>query len=74
MFKYLWIVVILVFYLWWAFEAVKGFIEEIIYTKKYRKSRFKLDYCPSVTAWYIFIHAIAILVWSALEFVLYYMP
>lgn len=71
MFKYLWIVVIFALYLWWAFEAIKGLIEEIKFAKKYHRE-FKFDYLPYVTCWYILIHAIVILAWSVVEFILYY--
>lgn len=71
MFKYLWMAAVIVPYIWWTFKAIKGLIEEIIYSKKYRKD-FKFGYLPDVTFWYIIIHALAILAWSLLEFILYY--
>lgn len=71
MFKYLWIVFIVAVYALWVFKAIKGFIEEIKFAKRHHE-RFNLDYLPVVTVLYIVVHAIAILVLSAIEFCFYY--
>lgn len=71
MFKYLWLVVIVIPYLWWTFEAIKGLIKEIIHTKKCHE-RFEFAYVPDATFWYVIVHGIAVLAWSLLEFILYY--
>lgn len=72
MFKYLWIVVISVLYLWWLIKAMQGLVEEIKFAKTTPHKRIKFDCLPYATSWYIFIHAIAILAWSIAEFLFYY--
>ncbi len=71
MFKYLWLVIIAALYLWWLFEAMKGLIDEIRFDIKIH-SKFRIDNCPDVTVWFILLHVGAILVWSIMEFILYY--
>lgn len=71
MFKYLWMVVVVAPYLWWTFKAIKGLINEIIYTQKCHK-RFEFDYLPDVTICYVIVHALAISAWSLVEFILFY--
>lgn len=70
MFKYLWIVVVSAFYLWWLFKAVQGLIDGIKFSKR-THHRFKFYFCPDETVWYIIVHIIAILAWSLTEFLFY---
>lgn len=71
MFKYLWLIVVLMFYIWWTVKAIQGIITGIRLIKQEHK-RFDLDYCPEVTVWYIIVHAIVIFAWSVMEFIFSY--